>query len=97
MLHGKIGPRVPSSLVEFQHNHTRDLPIKGCKGVKRALQCFTLYTCALPDSLQCASFKISKLDYISEVKSDILVLYSVKHALHCDLHFTLVHYKCKAL
>ena len=72
----------------------------------------TLYTCAVPDSLQCASFKIPKLYDIFEMNSDILVLYkcksqckscftSVKRNLHCALHFilciTLVHYKCKAL
>ena len=32
----------------------------------------------LPDSLQCASFKIPKLYDISQLKSDILVLYKCK-------------------
>ena len=43
------------------------------------LQCFTmLYTSALPDSLQCASFKIQKLYDIFEINSDISVLYKCK-------------------
>ena len=32
----------------------------------------------LPDSFQCASFKIPKLYDISQLKSDILVLYKCK-------------------
>ena len=57
----------------------------------RTLQCFTmLYTCALPDSLQCASFKIPKLYDIFEMNSDILVLYKCKS--QCKLHFTSVNH-----
>ena len=53
----------------------------------RALQCFaTLYTCALPGSLQCASFKIPKLYDILEMNSDILVFYK------CKSHFTSVNH-----
>ena len=70
-----------------------------------------LYTCnaQLPDSLQCASFKIPKLYDISHLKSDNLVLYKcksqckehftgVKHALHCALHLCISNVKhCKVL
>ena len=44
----------------------------------KALQCFTLVMHHLPDSLQCASFKIPKLYDIFQLKSDILVLYKCK-------------------
>ena len=43
-----------------------------------ALQHFTLVMHNLPDSLQCASFKIPKLYDISQLKSDILVVYKCK-------------------
>ena len=56
-----------------------------------ALECFTMfYACALPDSLQCASFKIPKLYDIFEMNSDILVLYKCKS--QCKSCFTSVNH-----
>ena len=51
-----------------------------------ALQHFTLVMHHLPDSLQCPSFKIPKPYYISQLKSDILVLHKCKS--QCKVCFT---------
>ena len=52
----------------------------------------------MPDSLQCASFKISKLYDISEFKSDVLALYKCKAwftSVKCSLQVKSTVYNCK--